>query len=69
MRTYIMNKTHIQHPVCFIQYKNLNIPQRDESLVHQVKQPTGSGYQNIHSVLEGCGLLKLVYSAKDYGLF
>ena len=40
---YIMDKTHVEHAVGFIKDKNFNIPQRDESLVHQVEQAARSG--------------------------
>src|SRR5690606_964610 len=50
---HIMDKTHVEHPVSFVEHENLDSFEIDSPLVHQVKQATGRGDKNIHATAQG----------------
>ena len=47
---YIVYKSHIEHTVGLIQYKEFYVLQRDISLVNEVKQTTWRCNKNIYTV-------------------
>ena len=55
----IMDESHVQHPVCLVQHKYLDESQIDESLLHQVEQPSWCCHEDISAVAEGSGLWML----------
>ena len=63
-----MNKSHVQHSVGFIKYKNLQVIQVHITLVNEVKKPSGCCNQHICSVAQGKGLCMLGNATKNYFL-
>ena len=51
-----MDKTHIEHPVSFVQYKIFNILQINEALIYQVQKPSGSCNKDIDTSSKGIRL-------------
>src|SRR5690606_16275700 len=64
----IMHESHVEHAIGLIEYEVLNIFQRNMTLVHQVKQPSGSSNENVNSAANCCNLWMLRYTAKDYAM-
>lgn len=62
------DEAHIEHPVHLVENEDLYLIQVDESLLHQVEQPTGSGHENIDPTVQGTDLAGLVDPAEDHGM-
>src|SRR6185437_875912 len=65
----IVDKTHVQHAVRFVEDKILDVPEIEQLLIAQVEETAGSGYQDVRSALESLYLWLLRYSAKDHEVF
>lgn len=65
----IVDKTHVQHAVRFVEDKILDVPEIEQLLIAQVQKTAGSGYQYIRSALEPVYLRLLWYAAKDHEVF
>ena len=62
------NEAHVEHPIHLVENENLDLLQVDESLPHQVKQSTRSGYEDIDPALQSRDLVVLVDSTEDHGM-
>jgi hypothetical protein len=51
-----MYKAHVQHAIGLIEHKNLDIIQRNKTLVHQIQETSRCGYQDIDALFEGIHL-------------
>ena len=56
---HIVNKPHIEHAVCFVQHKNLQVVQLHIALVVQIEQTSRSGNKYIYTCFEGTYLIAL----------
>src|SRR6185437_15902575 len=65
----IVDKTHVQHAVRFIEDKILDVPEIEQLLITKVEETAGSGYQDIRSALDPVYLRLLRYAAKDHEVF
>jgi hypothetical protein len=61
----IVYKSHVQHPVGFIQHKEIKTFQTYISLIDQVEQTSGCGDKYIHPALQRIGLRLLSHSSKN----
>ena len=64
-----MDKSHVQHPVRFIQHKDLHMGQIDLTLAEQVVEASGGCYQDIDAAPQGFDLGIGGYAAEDDGAF
>ena len=64
---HIVDKAHIQHPVGFVQNKDLNVGKVQQPLPHQVVQAARAGNEDVHALFQGCDLRSLTHTAKDDG--
>ena len=65
----VMDKTHVQHLICLVQYKIVNVFQADESLLHQIQQTAWSCYQNINTSFQFFSLFSLLDTSKNNRVF
>jgi hypothetical protein len=63
---YIRHKTHVQHPVRFIEDKNLDIVQLDHFPLYLVEQSARCGDQDIHTLAQGLILPAIASAAKHH---
>jgi hypothetical protein len=61
----IRNKTHVEHSVHFVENENLHLIQVNDSLLHQIKQPAGRGYEYIDPAVQRFDLRALAHAAED----
>src|SRR5665647_1105269 len=61
-----MHKSHIKHTVGLIKHQDLDMPQIDVSLIHQIEQPSRRGDDNIYSAMQCARLRALLDAAKDH---
>lgn len=59
-----MDKSHIEHTVCFIEDKKLNLPEINVSLLHQIEESSRRRDNDIDSLSEGINLSMLTNSTK-----
>ena len=64
---HVVDKAHIQHPVGFVQNKDLNVGKVQQPLPHQVVQAARAGNEDVHALFQGCDLRSLTHTAKDDG--
>ena len=64
---HVVDKAHIQHPVGFVQNKDLNVGEVQQPLPHQVVQAARAGNEDVHALFQGCDLRSLTHTAKDDG--
>ena len=64
---HVMHKAHIQHPVGFVQHKDLKVRQVDEALPDQVVEPSRAGNEDVYPLFERFHLRCLPYAAKNDG--
>ena len=64
----VRNEAHVEHPIDLVENKNLHSVQMDVSLLHQIEQPSGRGYQDIDTTIQGLDLRNLTDAAKDDGV-
>ena len=64
---HVVDKAHIQHPVGFVQNKDLNVGKVQQPLPHQVVQAARAGNEDVHTLFQGCDLRSLTHTAKDDG--
>ena len=64
----IMDKTHVQHPVRFIQYKVLDMLKVDMALVYKIEQPARRSYKDVHTFPQSLYLRMLRYPTEDNGM-
>ena len=62
-----MHKAHIQHPVGFVQHKDLKVREIDKSLTDQVVEPSRAGDQDVHALFQRFHLRCLAHAAKNDG--
>src|SRR5690606_29173568 len=62
---HIMNKTHVQHSVGFIQNEYFQIFKRNNSLRNKIQQSPRRGYQNIDSSFQSRFLSTLFYASEN----
>src|SRR5690606_14619275 len=62
---YIMDETHVEHPVGLVEYENADVAQGNKPLVHQVEQAARRSDQNFGAAFERVGLRCLAYAAED----
>ena len=62
----VVNETHVQHTVRFIQYKVLDLVEANEPLLHEVQQTTGCGDQDVDAFSQCLFLRNLRNAAKDH---
>ena len=62
-----MNKAHVEHAIGFIEYKELQSLKRNRFLADQVKQATGSRYQNIDTANQVPLLAHVAYATENAG--
>ena len=60
-----MDEAHIQHAVGFVEDKDLDLIEADESLIHEVQQASWCCDQNIDTTLERDDLGLLADTAVD----
>ena len=48
-----------------VEHQNLDVPQIDESLIHQIEQTTWTGNNRIDATAQGVDLWALAYSTKN----
>ncbi|MPN23065.1 hypothetical protein SDC9_170450 [bioreactor metagenome] len=65
----IVNKTHVQHAIGFIQNKNSQIGKINKALINQVNQTSRCGNQNIGTTCQLLSLRILRNAAKYDGTF
>ena len=64
---HVVDKTHVQHPVGFVQHKNFNVREIHQPLPHQVVQPARAGDEDLNALFDGLHLRSLPHTAKDDG--
>jgi len=64
-----MDKPHIEHSIRFIEDKESNMAKIDIPLVHEIKKPSRSRYQDIDTLLECLHLAVLIDTTKDNRVF
>ena len=64
---HIVHKAHIQHPVGFVQHKDLKVREIDKSLTDQVVEPSRAGDQDVHALFQRFHLRCLAHAAKNDG--
>jgi hypothetical protein len=62
---HVVDEAHVEHPIRFVQDKGLNCVQANDALLHQIKQATGRGDQNICAASHGLYLWLLPHAAED----
>ena len=65
---HIVDESHVEHPIRFIQYKKVNMAKIDIALTHQIEQTTRCRYQNLRMAPECFRLCKLRNTAEDNGV-
>ena len=65
--TDVVDKAHVQHAVCLVQYKDLHSAQVQQSLALEVQQTSRCGHQDVHTLLQLIHLGLLPHTAKDNG--
>ena len=60
-----MHETHIEHSVGFIEHQNLDMPQIDMPLIHEIEQASGRSNDNIYPAMQRVRLCALLYAAKN----
>src|SRR5215212_6993410 len=65
--TNIGQKSHVQHPIDFIQNEDVNVSKMNHSLFQMVEQAAWGGCNNIHAPLNFFLLLAVTDSAVDNG--
>ena len=63
---HIVNKTHVEHSVGFIQNKKLDVTKVYKALIDQIKQSAWSCHQNINAPFETFGLCMLGNATKNH---
>ena len=61
----IRQKTHVQHPVGLIQYKNMRLSQIDISLLDMIKQTSGRRDQDFGTCTQYIRLRRHIYPAEN----
>ena len=62
---HVVDKAHVQHPVCLVQHKNFQPGQVQQLLLIQVCQTARRGHQNIGALLNGFNLRILSHAAEN----
>src|ERR1051326_7383463 len=63
---HIRKKTHIEHPIRFVQHKEFHVVQGAGALAEMVEQPSGSGHDNINSLAKCLALTFIAHTAEKY---
>ncbi len=64
----IMDKTHVQHPIGFIEHEIANILEVEQFLLRKIEQATRSGDEDVYPLPQGLDLSVLRNAAKDNGV-
>ena len=62
----VVDESHVEHPVGFIQNKNADMAEIDVSLTHKVEESSRSRYENVDTLGEAVGLRPLPYPAENH---
>merc|ERR1719474_126916 len=54
----LRHKTHVQHPVCFVEDQELAVAQRDSTFLDEIQQPARCGYKNVAAPLQLTSLVE-----------
>lgn len=65
---HVMDESHVEHTVCLVQHKFLDVVKVDMLLLHQVKQPSRCGDENVYPAPQYIDLWVLRHTAKDDGM-
>ena len=60
---HIGQKTHVEHPIHFVEHQKFHFSQRHGALLEQIEQASGSGYENIDTALEFLALFSVTDAA------
>jgi hypothetical protein len=63
-----VDESHIEHPICFIEYKYLEVTKADIPLTNKVEKSTRSGNEDIDSFCECICLFCLTDSSENDGI-
>ena len=63
---YIVDKTHVQHPVGFIEHKDFHLAQIQQTLTHQIEQTARCRDQNIRTFFQLINLRPLLDAAENH---
>jgi len=63
----IMDEAHVEHAVGFVQHQHLHLAQVQHALLHQIKQATRGGHQNIHAFFDLGDLWVHAHATKNNG--
>ena len=62
---HVVDKTHIQHAVGFVQHQGLHLAQVQYALASQIQQAPGGGHQNVHAAAQAADLRAHANAAKN----
>ena len=62
------DEAHVEHLVGLVEDQNLDVPQIDVALLHQVFEPAGRGDEDVDAILQGPHLRPLPDAAVDDGI-
>jgi len=60
----VVDKAHVQHPVCFIENKILDAVEAKQFLIAKIEKTAGCSDENVHAALQGLYLRVLWYTAE-----
>ncbi len=63
---HVVDKSHIEHPIRFIEDENLDIGEGNMSLIHEVQESTRCRDKDIHTTSEWWNLSMLSHSTKNH---
>ena len=64
----VVDETHVEHPVGFVEHEEADVGERDVSLSDQVEQAARRGDQQVDAALQGVHLRTLVDAAEDHAV-
>ena len=64
----VVDETHVEHPVGFVEHEEADVGERDVSLSDQVEQAARRGDQQVDAALQGVHLRTLVDTAEDHAV-
>src|SRR4029078_3957512 len=64
----IVDESHVEHLVGFVENERLHAAKIDEPLIHQVEQPTRRSHQNVTAALKCIYLWLLADTAENHSL-
>ena len=65
---HVVDEAHVQHPIRLVEDEGIDAGEVNMALAAQIVEPTGGGYQDVHTLLQGLHLGGLAHAAEDDGV-